>query len=349
MRGIVFTGDSKLELIEFPDPTPGPRDVVLEIKASGMCGSDLKLYRPPAGAAFAALGLKDSGAPVIAGHEPCGVVAAVGHDVDPRTVRVGDRVTLHHYQGCWTCPQCRTGWTQMCDRTAVVYGVTGHGGHAPYMRAAVETVVALPDEVSFTTGAAISCGTGTAYGALLRLNVSARDTVAIFGQGPVGLSATQLAAAMGARVIAVDVSTERAQLAKDFGAAHVIDASAEDPVEAIMALTNGKGAGKALDTSGAAAGRSAAVRCASAWGMVCFVGEGGEVTLNVSPEIIRKQLTLVGSWTLSSAAQADCVRFIADHGIEVDKLFTDRWTLDRAEEAYKAFDKQAAGKGVFVN
>ena len=217
------------------------------------------------------------------------------------------------------------------------------------MRAAVETVVALPDEVSFSTGAAISCGTGTAYGALLRLNVSARDTVAIFGQGPVGLSATQLAAAMGARVIAVDVSGERAAAAKDFGAAHVIDASAGDAVEAIMALTNGKGAGKTLDTSGAAAGRSAAVRCASAWGMVCFVGEGGEVTLNVSPEIIRKQLTLVGSWTLSSAAQVDCVRFIADHGLEVDKLFTDRWTLDQAEEAYKDFDKQAAGKGVFVN
>ena len=349
MRAVVFTGDSKLELIEFPDPTPGPRDVVLEIKASGMCGSDLKLYRPPAGAAFKALGLKDSGEPVIAGHEPCGVVAAVGRDVDPRFVRVGDRVTLHHYQGCWTCPQCRTGWTQMCDRTAVVYGVTGHGGHAPYMLAAVETVVALPEEVSFTTGAAISCGTGTAYGALVRLNVSARDTVAIFGQGPVGLSATQLAAAMGARVIAVDVSAERAQAAKEFGAAHVVDASTEDPVEAIMALTNGKGAGKALDTSGAAAGRSAAVRCASAWGMVCFVGEGGEVTLNVSPEIIRKQLTLVGSWTLSSTAQADCVRFIADHGIEVDKLFTDRWTLDQAEEAYKSFDKQAAGKGVFIN
>ena len=349
MRGVVFTGNSTLELVDFPDPTPGPRDVVLEIKASGMCGSDLKLYRPPAGAAFKALGLKDSGQPVIAGHEPCGVVAAVGRDVDPRTVRVGDRVTLHHYQGCWTCPQCRTGWTQMCDRTAVVYGVTGHGGHAPYMRAAVETVVALPDEVSFSTGAAISCGTGTAYGALLRLNVSARDTVAIFGQGPVGLSATQLAAAMGARVIAIDVSGERAAAAKDFGAAHVIDASAGDAVEAIMALTNGKGAGKTLDTSGAAAGRSAAVRCASAWGMVCFVGEGGEVTLNVSPEIIRKQLTLVGSWTLSSAAQVDCVRFIADHGLEVDKLFTDRWTLDQAEEAYKDFDKQAAGKGVFVN
>jgi (R,R)-butanediol dehydrogenase / meso-butanediol dehydrogenase / diacetyl reductase len=348
MRGVVFTGDSTLELVEFSDPTPGPREVVLEIKASGMCGSDLKLYRPPAGAAFKALGLVDNGEPVIAGHEPCGVVAAVGRDVDSRIVRVGDRVTLHHYQGCWTCPQCRTGWTQMCERTAVVYGVTGHGGHAPYMRAAVETVVALPEEVSFSTGAAISCGTGTAYGALLRLNVSARDTVVVIGQGPVGLSATQLAAAMGARVIAVDVSPERAAAAKDFGAAHTIDASAGDPVEAIMALTGGKGAPKALDTSGAAAGRSAAVRCASAWGMVCFVGEGGDVTLNVSPEIIRKQLTIVGSWTINSADQAACVRFIADHGLEVDKLFTDRWTLDQAEEAYRSFDKQAAGKGVFV-
>ena len=349
MRGVVFTGDSKLDLIEFPDPTPGPRDVVLEIKASGMCGSDLKLYRPPAGAAFKALGLKDSGAPVIAGHEPCGIVAEVGRYVDPRTVKVGDRVTMHHYQGCWTCPQCRTGWTQMCERTAIVYGVTGHGGHAPYMRAAVETLVALPDELSFSTGAAISCGTGTAYGALLRLDVSARDTIAIFGQGPVGLSATQFAAAMGARVIAVDVSAERANAAKDFGAAHVIDASAGDPVEAIMALTGGKGAGKAIDTSGSSPGRSAAVRCASLWGKVCFVGEGGDVTLNVSPDIIRKQLTIVGSWTMNSATAADCVRFIADQGLDVDKLFTDRWTLDQAEQAYQSFDKQAGGKGVFLN
>lgn len=349
MRGVVFTGDSTLELIEFPDPTPGPRDVVLEIKASGMCGSDLKLYRPPAGAAFKALGLKDSGEPVIAGHEPCGVIAAVGKDVDPRIAKVGDRVTLHHYQGCMTCPECRSGWTQMCDRTAVIYGVTGHGGHAPYMRAAVETVFALPEEVSFSTGAAVSCGTGTAYGALLRLDLSARDTIVIVGQGPVGLSATQFAAAMGARVIAVDVSSERAAAAMAFGAQHAIDASAEDPVDAIMALTGGKGANKVLDTSGSPGGRLAAVRCASRWGTVCLVGEGGEMTLNVSIDVIRKQLTIVGSWTVNSAKLADCIRFIADHGLEVDKIFTDRWTFDQAEEAYKAFGKQAAGKGVFLN
>ena len=150
-------------------------------------------------------------------------------------------------------------------------------------------------------------------------------------------------------MIAVDVSAERAQRAKDFGATDVIDAGAGDPVEAILALTSGKGAAKALDTSGAAPGRSTAVRGAAAWGKVCFVGEGGEVTLNVSPDIIRKQLTIFGSWTVNSAAQGDCVRFIADHGLEVDKLFTDRWRLDQADEAYKAFDKQTGGKGVFVN
>ena len=348
MKGVVFTGNSTLELQDFDDPVPGPTDVVLEIKASGLCGSDLKLYRPPAGAAFAALGLKSDGQPIIAGHEPCGVIAAVGTDVSPRAARVGDRVLVHHYGGCNTCPHCRTGWTQMCEAGAAVYGVTAHGGHAPYMKVPASTVMPLPEELSFSTGAAISCGTGTAFGALVRLGVNARDTVAIFGQGPVGLSATQLARAMGARVIAIDVSAERSARATVFGADHAIDASATDPVDAIRELTKGKGAARTLDTSGAAAGRSAAVRAAAPWGTVCFVGEGGEVTLNVSPEIIRKQLTITGSWTTSSTGLADCARFIADRGLAVDELFTDRWTLDQAAEAYRVFDAQAAGKAVFV-
>ena len=348
MKGVVFTGNSTLELVDVDDPAPGPSDVVLEIKASGLCGSDLKLYRPPAGAAFAALGLKSDGKPIIAGHEPCGVIAAVGSDVSPRAARAGDRVLVHHYGGCNTCPHCRTGWTQMCEAGAAVYGVTAHGGHAPYMKVPVATVMPLPAELSFSTGAAISCGTGTAFGALVRLGVNARDTVAIFGQGPVGLSATQLARAMGARVIAVDVSAERAARATAFGADYAIDASTTDPVVAIRELTDGKGVGRALDTSGAAAGRSAAVRAAAAWGVVCFVGEGGEVTLNVSPDIIRKQLTITGSWTTSNTGLADCARFIADRGLAIDDLFTDRWTLDQAEEAYRVFDAQASGKAVFL-
>src|SRR6202035_1342045 len=118
----------------------------------------------------------------------------------------------------------------MCASGSTVFGATGHGAHAPYMKVPAHTLVPLPDALSFSTGAAISCGTGTAYGALQRMNLSGRDTIAIVGQGPVGLSATQLAAAMGARVIALDVSPERLARARDFGADAVIDPQSNDPV-----------------------------------------------------------------------------------------------------------------------
>lgn len=348
MRGAAFMGDSTLAFVSIPDPVPGPRDVVLAMKASGFCGSDLKLYRAPFNAAFAALGLKPSDEPVIAGHEPCGVVVALGSDVDGKMAKVGDRVVVHHYQGCEACPHCRTGWTQMCAEGATIFGVNGHGGHAPYMKVPASTLVSLPEELSFSTGAAMSCGTGTAFGALVRMNLSARDTLAVFGQGPVGLSATLLASAMGARVIAVDISAERAGRAAAFGATHTIDSTEVDPVEAIRELTGGLGVSCSLDTSGAPAGRSAAVRCAAAWGTVCFVGEGGQVTIEVSTEIIRKQLTIVGSWTFSTVGLADCARFIADRGLPIDDLFTERWQLDQAVEAYRAFDAQSSGKAVFL-
>jgi threonine dehydrogenase-like Zn-dependent dehydrogenase len=346
MRGVIFLGERKLQLAEFPDPAPGPRDVIVEIKASGMCGSDLKFYRATGGTA--SLGLGKVSGPVIAGHEPCGIVAAVGAAVGERTARIGARVMVHHYSGCGACPHCLTGWSQMCVDGSIVYGVTGHGAHAPYMKVPAHTLVPLPDELSFATGAAISCGTGTAYRALRRMNLTGGDTIAVVGQGPVGLSATQLATRMGARVIALDVSAERLARARDFGADALIDPQADDPVAAIKALTHGAGADMTLDTSGASEGRLTAVRGTRAWGIVCFVGEGGSVTLDVSPDLLRKQLTIIGSWTFSTIVQADCARFVADRKVAVEHLFTHRWQLAQAEEAYRLFDRQTSGKGVFL-
>jgi len=346
MHGITFLGERKLKLAEFPDPAPGPGDVIVAIKASGMCGSDLKPYRAAGGSA--ALGLGKVSGPVIAGHEPCGVVAAVGSAVDARTGHIGARVMVHHYSGCGACRHCRTGWTQMCANGSTVYGITGHGAHAPYMKVPATTLVALPEELSFATGAAISCGTGTAYQALRRMNLAGGDTIAVVGQGPVGLSATQLAAAMGARVIVLDVSAERLTRAKEFGADAVIDPKAHDAVAAIKELTYGAGADMTLDTSGTPDGRLIAVCGARAWGTACFVGEGGDVTIDVSPHMLRKQLTIIGSWTFSTTVQADCARFIADRKIDVDHLFTDRWRLAQADEAYRLFDRQTGGKGVFL-
>ena len=180
------------------------------------------------------------------------------------------------------------------------------------------------------------------------MNVSGRDMLAVFGQGPVGLSATQLGVAMGARVIAIDVSPERRAFAQEMGADTVLDPAADDPVAALKELSHGEGVDLALDCSGAEAARAAAIRATRTWGTVCFVGEGGSVTIDVSRDMIRKQLTVIGSWTFSSVIQAECARFIVDRGIEVDRLFTQRYTLDQAAEAYQLFDTQTTGKGVFL-
>jgi threonine dehydrogenase-like Zn-dependent dehydrogenase len=346
MRGAVFLGNRRIEVHNFPDPTPGPGEVVIEMKASGMCGSDLKFYRSPPGAAQAALGLGGSAEPFIAGHEPCGVVAARGPGVSEREAPIGQRVMDHHYSGCGVCKHCRVGWSQLCREGITVYGVTANGGHAEYLKVPARTLVPLPDELSFIEGAAVSCGTGTAYGALRRMHLAGGSTLAVFGQGPVGLSATVLGAKMGARVIAVETNAERRALAKQFGADQVIDAS--DAERMLKELTRGEGVDLALDSTGVAAARLAAVRSAKTWGTVCFVGEGGDVTLDVSRDMLRKQLTLIGSWTFSAMGQAECARFVVDNRIPLEKIFSHRWKLEQAAEAYGVFDTQSTGKGVIV-
>jgi len=346
MRGAVFLGNRKIEIRNFPDPTPGPGEVVIEMKASGMCGSDLKFYRSPPGAAQAALVLGGAAGPFIAGLEPCGVVAARGPGVPEREAPIGQRVMDHHYSGCGVCKHCRVGWSQLCRAGIVVYGVTANGGHAEYLKVPARTLVPLPEELSFVEGAAVSCGTGTAYGALRRMQLAGGSTLAVFGQGPVGLSATLLGAKMGARVIAVETNPERLGLAKQFGAEVAVHA--DDSEKALKDLTRGEGVDLALDCTGIAAARLAAVRSAKTWGTVCFVGEGGDVTLDVSRDLLRKQLTLIGSWTFSAMGQAECARFVADNGIELEKIFSHRWKLEQADEAYRTFDSQSTGKGVIV-
>jgi threonine dehydrogenase-like Zn-dependent dehydrogenase len=348
MKGVVFQGNRKLEIMDFPDPTPGPGEVVLEIKASGMCGSDLKYYRAAGGAA--SMGLGAVSGPIIGGHEPCGVVAAIGPGVSEKQARVGQRVMQHHYRGCGVCEHCATGWMQLCvEGVAEVYGATGHGAHARYMKCPARTLVPLPEELSFEAGAAVSCGTGTAWGALHRLDLLGDHTIAVFGQGPVGLSATLLAAQMGARVIALDTSEERLARAKEFGADVLINPkSTANVVQAIRELTHGRGAHASLDASSSPEARAQAVRCVRTWGKACFVGEGDSVTLDVSNDLLRRQVTLIGSWTFSSVGQADCARYVADRKIVLDRLFTHRWRLEQAEEAYRLFDRQTSGKGVIM-
>ena len=335
MRGVVFHGERRIEITDLPDPTPGPDEVVIAITASGMCGSDLHTYRGPR--------RED---PVIGGHEPAGVVVAAG-SLAP-AAWMDRRVMVHHYFGCGRCDQCRTGWTQMCRQGATAMGNTAPGAHADFIRVPSSTVLPMPDGLTDLAAAAISCGTGTAWGALKRLQLQGDDTVAIFGQGPVGLAATQLATAMGARVIALDISPTRLQRSTEFGAWQVLNPSDLDSVaDAIKDLNGGRGVSKSLETSGASSAAQAALHALDLWGTACWVGVGSTIHFDLT-EHLFKQITAFPSWTLSVPAMEQCARFVLERGIDVDALFTDRWKFEEAVAAYELLDQQTSGKGVLV-
>lgn len=340
MKAVVFQGEGKLAIRDYPEPVPGPDEVVIRVKASGMCGSDLHHLHGP---------IRTGSELVIEGHEPCGVVDLVGDAVKPSEAKVGDRVMVHHYDGCRTCQYCRSGWTQYCPNARIVYGgLNGDGGHADFMKVPAHTLIKLPDSLSFKTGAAISCGTGTAFAAIKRVELSADETVAVFGQGPVGLSVTMLAKAFGARVIAVDVEPSRLDMAKQFGADHVVDSREKDPVEAIRKLTRrGEGADKSIECSAIPAVRRQAIQAVRPWGTACMVGVFGKIDLD-SEELIHLHKTVVGSLTFSKNQQEDCAQFVAERGLDVESLFTNEFRLAEAEKAYELFDQRKIGKGVFI-
>ena len=342
MKGAVFLGDRRVGLRDFPDPEPGPGQVVVAVRASGMCGSDLHIYRQPPGTPTT-LGR------YVAGHEPAGVVHGVGPGVSPEIATVGDRVMVHHYIGCTRCDHCRSGWPQMCTGGPFrALGTEENGGHAPFMLVPVATLVPLDPALSFEAGAAIGCGTGTAWGGLERLGDVGGATLAVFGQGPVGLSATMLATARGARVIGIDPEQARREQAGAFGAVATIDPTAGDTAATLRDLTDGAGVSLVLETSGASQAITAGIAALAPWGRMCLIGlGGGEVRFRVA-DIFHSQITLMSSWTMSIVQQRQCAEFIVRNKLPVDDLFTHRWRLDQIVEAYQEFDKQSAGKGVVV-
>lgn len=336
MRGVTFRGGRQAELREFPDPQAGPGEAVLAIRASGLCGTDLHRYRDA------------EPTELITGHEPCGIVAELGPGA-PDGLQVGDRVMCHHYAGCGVCEICAMGYEQLCPQGHITYGGgTGHGANADYMLCPARSLVHLPPELSFEEGAAISCGTGTAWNGLKKMEVSGRDIVAVFGQGPVGASGTLSAKAMGARVIAVDVMPERLRLAEELGADYTVNPAQTDAAQAILDLTGGLGATAALETSGHPAARQQALQCLRPFARCCYVGIGGPAEIDFNREVIFKVATIYGSWTFSKAELIEIARFFVDTRAPLDKLITHRYSLDQAVEAFQTFDTATTGKCVFV-
>jgi threonine dehydrogenase-like Zn-dependent dehydrogenase len=324
-----------VDLRHLPDPTPGPSQVVVAMRASTICGSDLRaIYREHLGTGAEAY--QD----VVAGHEPCGEIVAVGPGC--RRFGVGDRVALYHIAGCGLCADCRAGYMISCTSPfRAAYGWQRDGGHADYLLAEESTCVALPETLSWLDGACVACGFGTAYQALRRGQLSGRDAVLVVGLGPVGLAAGMLAKAMGATmVVGADPVESRRQVAM---ALEAVDVAVEGE-PGLLQATAGLGCEVTVDCSGSVAGRALALAGARRWGRCVLVGEGGRLEVDASPAIIHRQLTVMGSWVTSVGHMEELVELLVRWDLHPDRTVTDRFALEEAGAAYAKADSGTGGK-----
>jgi threonine dehydrogenase-like Zn-dependent dehydrogenase len=343
MKGVVLPGGRKVEFCDVPVPVPGFGQVVVKMKASSICGSDIRaIYREHLGHG------PEAYQGVIAGHEPSGQIMKVGPGV--QRYQVGDRVVLYHISGCGVCRDCREGYMISCSSPVrAAYGWQRNGGHAEYILAEENTCVGLPNELSYEDGALVACGFGTVYEALSRVKVSGQDAVLITGMGPVGMAAAMVAKAMGAtKVIGVDISPARLAFSERVGVIDCSVLSDEKALKVIKGETHGYGCEVSIDCSGAPSARLLALQGTRRWGRAVMVGEGNTIAFDVSQTIIHNQITIFGSWVTSVGHMEDLVEKLVEWQVKPSVTITHRFSLDQAAEAYRVMDEGQSGKVCIV-
>jgi len=343
MNGVVLPGDSTVRHVQVEVPDPGPGQVLLQMKASSICGSDIRaIYRQHLGSG------PEAYQGVIAGHEPCGQVVAVGPS--SRRLAKGDRVVVYHIAGCGMCEECRHGYMIGCTSPwRAAHGWQRDGGHADYLLAEEANCLLLPEPLTYVDGALVSCGFGTAYEGLLRLELSGQDRLLITGLGPVGLAAAMLGRAMGSGpIIATDIAPERLQLARDSGLVDHAVLADDSAYSAIADLTDGRGCEATIDCSGSGPARLLALQSTRTWGRCAFVGEGGHVSFAVSELLIHKQISLYGSWVTSLRHMEDLLEHLVRWNLHPEIIVTHRFPLSEADVAYQVAAEGAAGKVCIV-
>lgn len=343
MKGAVLPGNSTVEMREYDVPKPGNRQVLVRIKASTICGSDIRaIYREHLGKG------PEGYQGVISGHEPAGVIEEAGPGC--RRFKAGDRVVIYHISGCGVCHDCRMGYQISCSAgQRAAYGWQRDGGNAEFCLVEEADCVALPDQLSFVDGACVACGFGTCYEAIRRIQVSGDDQALVVGLGPMGLASLMLARARGAtKLIGADVSEYRIDLCRKLGLADLVLKADADALATIRRETAGRGCEVTIDCSGNNLGRQLAIRGARQWGRIAFVGEGGTVEFNPSPDIIHDQKTVYGSWVTNLGNMEDLVEHMVRWNMHPEVTCTHRFPLERAAEAYALMDKGNCGKVAIV-
>ncbi|MGC5563165.1 zinc-dependent alcohol dehydrogenase family protein [Streptomyces sp. FR-108] len=339
MRAVVFERfGAAAEVREVPDPAPAPHGVVVRVGATGLCRSDWHGWQG-----------HDPGIelPHVPGHELAGTVETVGALVTRH--RPGDRVTVPFVCACGSCASCAAGDQQVCERQTQP-GFTHWGSFAEYVALdhADVNLVAVPEELSFGTAASLGCRFATAFRAVVAQGrVAPGEWVAVHGCGGVGLSAVMIAAAAGARVVAVDLSPQALELARRFGAVHGVDASRTgDTAAAVRDLTGG-GAQLSLDALGSP------VTCAAS--VASLRRRGRHVQVGLLPEdprvpmsrMIGLELELLGSHGMPAHAYPPMLESVRAGLLRPDLLVTSTISLEAAPAALAAMGA-APGAGVTV-
>lgn len=318
-----------------PDPSPAPDGVVIEVVATGLCRSDWHGWKGHD---------SDIVLPHVPGHEFAGVVSAVGRDV--RRFRVGERVTVPFIAACGHCGECRAGQQQVCE-AQFQPGFTHWGSFAEYVgiERADENLVRLPDSLDFATAASLGCRFATSFRAVVdQGRVKGGEWVAVHGSGGVGLSAIMISAALGARVVAVDIAPSKLELARAMGAEAVVDASqVADVPEAIREITGG-GAHVSLDALGHSATCFNSIRSLRRRGRHVQVGLMlGEHTTPPIPmaQVIAHELEIYGSHGMQSWRYDAMLQMIQSGKLQPQRLIGETLTLEAAVPALMAMDRQA--------
>ncbi len=340
MKALLLPGNAEVHVTERPNPVPGPGEVLVRVRASALCRSDMSLYD--------GVPVVGGGAPpgtVIPGHEAAGDVASLGDGVTD--MAVGDRVAVYLALGCGQCSACRRGYLMLCPAWRCL-GFDVDGGDAELMVVPATNCLPIPDSMSYEVAAVATDMIGTQFSTQKRLGVSGADTVAVFGVGPMGAAGVLVAKARGARVIAIGRPGGRLELAEALGADVAVDADSSDVVGQLRAATRGEGIDVAIECSGSPVAQNAALDATRALGSVAFVGESRATTINPSDQFLRKMLTVIGGWYFATWEFAEIVRFIEDHDLPVERMISHRFALSDAAQAFELFNAGRTNKAVFV-
>ncbi len=344
MKGAILPGNSTAELEDFDIPSPRHGEVLIKMKSSTICGSDIRcIYHEHLGK-----GPEGYQPGMIAGHEPCGQIVETGPGC--RRFKADDRVIIYHISGCGVCNDCRRGYMISCtSEYRRAYGWQRDGGMAEYLLAEEKDLVLLPDELSYSDGAQVACGFGTVYEGLEKISICGNDAVLVAGLGPVGLATAMLCRSMGAQqVIGIEVLDDRIRIAQDLQLFDNVLKAGPDNVAQVRQLTGGMGVERAVDCSANNKARLTCIQATRKWGRIVFLGEGGTCEFQPSPDIIHDQKTIYGSWVTNLWRMEELVERLVRWGIHPADLITHRFRLDDVDKAYALMAEGKCGKVAVV-